>query len=116
MITVVRGDSELLLVVDDLRFSESSHECYNFKNVSPSHQECQDVEVNVLIVRRKVELIRIITIFEMAIFLNFVQSFPSIGFPRSIVISDAFFFLFRRLPRLMRRTKLSLATYQQSLG
>ena len=40
-----------------------------------------NVEINVLIVRRKVELIRIITIFEMTIFLHFVQFFLSIKFP-----------------------------------
>ena len=43
-----------------------------------------DVEINVLVIHRKVELIRIITIFEMTIFLHFVQSFLSIGLPRSI--------------------------------
>ena len=52
-----------------------------------------DVEVNVLVIHCKTELIRIITIFEMTIFLQFVQSFLSIGLPRSIVILDAFFFL-----------------------
>ena len=40
-----------------------------------------DVEVNVLVIHCKVELIRVFTIFEMAIFLYFVQSFLSIGFP-----------------------------------
>ena len=34
-----------------------------------------DVEINVLVVHRKVELIRIISIFEMTIFFHFVQSF-----------------------------------------
>ena len=38
MIDVVRGHSELLLVVDDLRFSESSHERQCFESVSPSHK------------------------------------------------------------------------------
>ena len=45
-----------------------------------------DVEINVLVIHCKVELIRIITIFEMTNFLHFVQSFLSIGLPRSIVI------------------------------
>ena len=43
-----------------------------------------DVEINVLVIHRKVELIRVITIFEMTIFLHFVQSFLSIGLLRSI--------------------------------
>ena len=60
-----------------------------------------DVEINVLVIHRKVELIRIITIFEMTIFLHFVQSFLSIGLPRSIVIfQDAFLFLSIGLPDL----------------
>ena len=33
-----------------------------------------DVEINVLVIHRKVELIRVITIFETTIFLQFVQS------------------------------------------
>ena len=63
-----------------------------------------DVEINVLVVHRKVEPIRIITIFEMTNFLHFVQSFFSIGLPRSIVIfQDAFFFLSIGLPPIYRK-------------
>ena len=68
-----------------------------------------DVEINVLVIHRKVELIRIITIFEMTIFLHFVQSFLSIGFPRSIVIlQDVFLFLRIGFLRFMGRTKFFL--------
>ena len=76
----------------------------------------RDVEINVLVIHRKVELIRVITIFEITIFLHFVQS-SFHRFPRSIVtFQDAFFFLFHKLPRSITRTKFLLATYQQSLG
>ena len=76
-----------------------------------------DVEVNVLIVRRKVELIRIITIFEMTIFLHKVQSFLSIGLPRSIVIfQDAFLFHSIGLPRSIGRTKFFLQLTNNILG
>ena len=48
------------------------------------------VEINVLVIHRKVELIRVITIFEMTNFLHLCQ-LPSTRSPRSIVISqDAF--------------------------
>ena len=67
-----------------------------------------DVEINVLVIHRKVEPLRAITIFEMTIFLHFVQS-SFHRFSRSIVtFQDAFFFLFRRLPRSIGRTKFSL--------
>ena len=66
-----------------------------------------DVAINVLVIHRKVELIRVITIFEITIFLHFVQSFFH-RLPRSIVIfQDAFFSLFRRLPRSIGRTTFS---------
>ena len=42
-----------------------------------------DVEINVLVIHRKVELIRVITIFEITIFLHFVQSSLN-KLPRSI--------------------------------
>ena len=75
-----------------------------------------DVEINVLVIHRKVELIRVITIFEITIFLHFVQSFFH-RLPRSIVtFQDAFFFLFRRLPRSIRRTKFSLRLTNNLLG
>ena len=75
-----------------------------------------DVEINVLVIHRKVELIRVITIFEITIFLHFVQS-SFHRLPRSIVtFQDALFFLFRRLPRSIRRTKFSLRLNKQSLG
>ena len=41
----------------------------------------RDVEINVLVVHRKVELIRIITISEMTIFLHFVRSLSLSGCP-----------------------------------
>ena len=41
MVDVVRDHSELLLFVDDFRFSESSHERWCFENVSPLRQECR---------------------------------------------------------------------------
>ena len=76
-----------------------------------------DVEINVLVIHCKVELIRIITIFEMTIFLHFVQSFLSIGLPRSIVIfQDAFFCLSIGLPRSIGRTKFFLQLTNNLLG
>ena len=76
-----------------------------------------DVEINVLVIHRKVELIRVITIFEMTIFLHFVQSFLSIGLPRSIVIfQDAFFFLSIGLPRSVGRTEFFLELTNNLLG
>ena len=75
-----------------------------------------DVEINVLVIHCKVELNRIITIFEMTIFLHFVQSFLSIGFPRSIVIlQDVFLFLCIGFPRSIGRTKFFLQLTKQSL-
>ena len=57
-----------------------------------------DVEIDVSVIHRKVELVRVITIFEITNFLHFVQS-SFHRLPRSIVISqDAFFFLFHRFP------------------
>ena len=75
-----------------------------------------DVEINVLVIHRKVELIRVITIFELTIFLHFVQSsFHKL--PCSIVtFQDAFFFLFHKLPRSIRRTKFSLRLTNNLLG
>ena len=59
----------------------------------------RDVEIDVSVIHRKVELFRVITIFEMTNFLHFVRaSFHR--FPRSIGISqDAFFFIFHRFTR-----------------
>ena len=49
-----------------------------------------DVEINVLVIHRKVELIRVITIFEITIFSHFVQS-SFHRFPRSFgTFQDAF--------------------------
>ena len=75
-----------------------------------------NVEINVPIVRRKVELIRFITIFEMTIFLHLVQFFLSIRFPSSIVISDVLFFLCLGFPRFIGRTKLFLQLTNNLLG
>ena len=76
-----------------------------------------DVEINVLVIHRKVELIRITTIFEMTIFLHFVQSFLSIGLPRSIVIfQDAFFFLSIGLPRSIGSSSCNLPTISWVTG
>ena len=75
-----------------------------------------DVEINVLVIHRKVELIRIITIFEMTIFLHFVQSSLN-RLPRFIVtFQDAFFFLSIGLPRSIGRTKFSLQLTNNLLG
>ena len=63
---------------------DSLNQIMNVKVLRTFHRligNAGDVEINVLIVRRKVELIRIITIFEMTIFLHFVQSFLPIRFP-----------------------------------
>ena len=49
-----------------------------------------DVEINVLVIHRKVELIRVITIFEITIFLHFVQS-SFHRLPRSIDFSGRVF-------------------------
>ena len=58
-----------------------------------------DVEIDVSVIHRKVELVRVITIFEITNLLHFVRA-PFHKFPRSIVISqDAFFFIFHRFPR-----------------
>ena len=76
-----------------------------------------DVEINVLVIHRKVELIRIITIFEMTILLHFVQSFLSVGLPRFIVIlQDVFVFLSIGLPRSIGRTKFFLQLTNNLLG
>ena len=75
-----------------------------------------DVEINVLVIHRKVELIRVITIFEMTIFLHFVQYFLSIKFPWSIVISDMLFFLCLGFPRSIGRTELFLQLTNNLLG
>ena len=74
-----------------------------------------DVEINVLVVDCTVELIRVITIFEITVFLHFVQS-SFHKFRRLIVISqDALFFLFQKFP--VRSEELSSpCDYQQSLG
>ena len=75
-----------------------------------------DVEINVLVIHRKVELIRVITIFEVTNFLHFVRaSFHR--FPRSIVtFQDAFFFIFHKFPRSIWRTKFSLRLTNNLLG
>ena len=75
-----------------------------------------DVEIDVFVIHRKVELVRVITIFEITNFLHFVRaSFHK--FPRSIVtFQDAFFFLFHRLPRSIWRTKFSLRLTNNLLG
>ena len=76
-----------------------------------------DVEINVLVVCRKVELVRFITTFEMTVFLHFVQSFLSIGLPRSIVIlQDVFVFLSIGFPRSIGRTKFFLQLTNNLLG
>ena len=98
---------------------DSLNQIMNVKVLRTFHRlirNAGDVEVNVLIVRRKVELIRIITIFEMTIFFHFVQSFLSIGFPRSIVISDVLFFLCRGFRRSIGRTELFLQLTNNLLG
>ena len=75
-----------------------------------------DVEINVLVIHRKVELIRVITIFEITIFLHFVQS-SFHRFPRSIVtFQDAFFFLSIGLHRSIGRTKFFLQLTNNLLG
>ena len=98
---------------------DSLNQVMNVKALRAFHRRignAGDVEINVLVVHRKVELIRIITIFEMTIFLHFVQSFLSIGLPRSIVISDAFLFLSIGLPRSVGRTKFFLQLTNNLLG
>ena len=57
-----------------------------------------DVEIDLFVIHRKVELVRVITMFERTNFLHFVRaSFHR--FPRSIVIfHDAFVFIFHRFP------------------
>ena len=102
MIDVVRDHSELLL---SWMTCDSLNQVMNVKALRAFHRRirnARDVEINVLVVHRKVELIRIITIFEMTVFLHFVQSFLSIGLPRSVGISDGFFSLSIGLPRSIR--------------
>ena len=63
---------------------DSPNQFKNVKVLGTFHRfvrNAGNVEINVPIVRRKVELIRFITIFEMTIFLHFVQFFLSIKFP-----------------------------------
>ena len=98
---------------------DSLNQIMNIKILRTFHRfvrNAGDVEINALIVRRKVELIRIITIFEMTIFLHFVQSFLSIRFPWSIVISDVLFFLFLGFPRSIGRTEFFLQLTNNLLG
>ena len=58
-----------------------------------------DVEVDVFVINRKVELVRVITMFERTNFLHFVRACFH-KFPRSIVIfHDAIVFIFHRFPR-----------------
>ena len=98
---------------------DSLNQIMNVKVLRTFHRlvrNAGNVEINVLIVRRKVELIRIITIFEMTIFLHFVQFFLSIRFPWSIVISDMLFFLCLGFPRFIGRTELFLQLTNNLLG
>ena len=75
-----------------------------------------DVEINILVIHRKDELIRVITIFEITIFLHFVQS-SFHKFPRSIVtFQDAIVFLSIGLPRSTGRTKFALRLTNNLLG
>ena len=76
----------------------------------------EDVEVDVFVINRKVEFVRVNTMFERTNFLHFVRaSFHR--FPRSIVIShDAFFFIFHRFIRSIWRTKFSLRLTNNLLG
>ena len=116
MVDAVRDHSEFFFLW--MTFN-SLNQVMNVKALRAFHRRignAGDVEINVLVVCRKVELIRIITIFEMTIFLHFVQSFLSIGFPRSIVISDVFFFLSIGLPRSIGRTKFFLQLTNNLLG
>ena len=59
----------------------------------------RNVEVDVFVIHRKVELVRVITMFERTNFMPFVRaSFHK--FPRSIVIfHDAFVFTFHKFTR-----------------
>ena len=86
MVDAVRDHSELLLFVDDFRFLNQVMNADALRAFHRRVGNTRDVEINVLVIRCVVELIRVMTMFEMTIFLHFVQSFLSIGLPRSIVI------------------------------
>ena len=75
-----------------------------------------DVEVDIFVINRKVELIHVITMFKRTNFLHFVQS-SFHRFHRSIVIlQDAFFFFFHMFSRSIWRTKFSLRLTNNLLG
>ena len=66
-----------------------------------------DVEINVLVIHRKVELIRVITIFEMTNFLALCAIFLPTVFPRSIVIFSGRVFLHSFTTSPVRSEELS---------
>ena len=79
-----------------------------------------DVEVDVFLINRKVELVRVwrcsITIFERTNFLHFVRACFH-RFPRSIVnLHDAIVFIFHKFPLSIWRTKFSLQLTNNLLG
>ena len=116
MVDAVRDHSELLLLWMTFDFLNQVMNANALRAFHRRIGNTGDVEINVLVVRRKVEPIRIITIFEITIFLHFVQSSLN-RLPRSIVIfQEAFFFLSIGLPRSIGRTKFSLQLTNNLLG